>query len=408
MERGFVRQAVLLVGGRGTRLGELAQTTPKPLLEIEKGVRFLDVVLEEAARSGFDDILLLAGHKAQQVVDAYHGRTLRGAKVRVLCEPEPLGTGGALKFAEDHLDDQFLMANGDSFFDINLRALAARPLKGLARLALRQVSDASRYGSVAVVNGYITAFREKDPSASGPALINGGVYLIDRQILQLITGKCSIESDVFPRLVADGLLEGEEYQGYFLDMGLPETYAQAKAEVPSRRQRPGAFMDRDGVLNVDLGYTYKPTDLRWVEGACEAVRALNDAGYFVIVVTNQAGVARGYYDEADVLAFHVEMRLQLAAYGAHIDAFYHCPYHPDASTDRFRHADHPERKPNPGMILKAFEEWPIRRDGSFLIGDRQSDLDAAAAAGLPGFLFQGNSLKTLVDRAMKGEVSDGG
>ncbi|MDP3673732.1 MAG: HAD-IIIA family hydrolase [Novosphingobium sp.] len=395
-----VTQAVFLVGGRGTRLGDIAQQTPKPLLMIEPGLRFLDVLIEEAARHGFDDILLLAGHKANQVVDAYDGKIVRDARIRVICEPEPQGTGGALRLAADRLADRFLMANGDSLFEFNLRALTAQPLKGLARLALRRVPDAARFGAVEFDGRFITAFREKDVTATGPAIINGGVYLIDRRILDIIPGPSSMEKDVFPQLVAERRLEGEVFDGYFLDMGLPETYAQARAEVATRRRRPCAFLDRDGVLNVDDGYTFRPGDLRWIDGAREAVRTLNDSGYFVIVVSNQAGVAKGFYTEEDVKSFHAEMSHQLATRGAHIDAFYFCPHHPDGIVERYRAANHPERKPNPGMLVKAISEWPIDVGGSFLVGDRQADLDAAAAAGLPGFLFNGAGLDRLVQSVL--------
>jgi D-glycero-D-manno-heptose 1,7-bisphosphate phosphatase len=133
-----IKQAVLLVGGRGTRLGSLTANVPKPLLQLAPGLRFLDVILDQFARHGFTDLLLLAGHLGDQVEAIYQGRSVHDASVRVIREPEPAGTAGALTFAAHLLDDWFLMANGDSFLDINLRALAQGPLDGLdGRLALR-------------------------------------------------------------------------------------------------------------------------------------------------------------------------------------------------------------------------------------------------------------------------------
>ena len=396
-----VRQAVFLVGGKGTRLGSLTKDTPKPLLEIAPGLRFLDVVLEEAARQGFTDILLLAGHLGDQVEAAYQGKRIYDATVRVLREPEPQGTGGALRFAADHLAPQFLMGNGDSLFEINLRALA-RPLDQTvqARLALRTVPDPVRYGSVVLEGSRIVRFLEKSPVMAGPAPINGGLYFMRRDVLGLIDGPCSIEQDVFPKLAATDALEGLPFDGYFLDMGLPDTYAQAQAEVPQRRLKPCAFLDRDGTINVDDGYTHKPEDLRFVPGAPEAIRLLNEAGYYVIVVTNQAGVARGLYPEEQIGVFHAAMADALADHGAHIDAFYHCPFHEAGMVERYRIADHPDRKPNPGMIVRAMHEWPIRREGSFLIGDNQSDRNAAAAAGIDGHLFEGGDLAVFVRRIL--------
>ena len=238
----------------------------------------------------------------------------------------------------------------------------------------------------------ITGFREKDPALKGPALINGGVYLVSRSILDLISGPCSIEQDVFPQLAESGRLKGQQFEGYFLDIGLPDTYEQAKREIPARRIRPCAFLDRDGVLNIDHGYTHKASELQFVDGAPQAVRALNDAGYYVIVVTNQAGVAKGHFREADMHDFHAAMSEELSKAGAHIDAFFHCPFHADAVVDGYHHPDHPDRKPNPGMIEKALADWPIDRQGSFLIGDKASDVAAAKAAGIPGYLFEGGRL----------------
>ncbi len=162
------------------------------------------------------------------------------------------------------------------------------------------------------------------------------------------------------------------------------------------RARPCAFLDRDGVLNVDKGYTHRVEDLEFVPGALQAVALLNARGFAVVVVTNQSGIARGMFEPADMHAFHQAMAERLAAAGARLDAIYHCPYHGDAVLPRWRHADHPDRKPNPGMLLKAFEELPIGRDGSFLIGDKPSDVAAAAAAGIPGHLFPGGRLDTFV------------
>lgn len=396
-----VRQAVFLVGGKGTRLGNLTRDIPKPMIEIARGVRFLDVLLEEAARHGFTDILLVAGYHGDQVERAYAGKEIRGARIAVVRERDPQGTGGALAYAADHLAPWFLMANGDSLFEFNFRALTASPHGNFkARLALRKVSDSSRFGTVTLSGDHITGFREKDLQMQGPALINGGVYLINRDLLSMINGPCSIEKDIFPVLAEKGDLRGQEFDGYFLDIGLPETLEQAKGEIPARRIRSCVFLDRDGVINTDTGYTHKPDELEFIPGVPTAIRLLNESGYYVIVITNQAGVARGYYSEADVHAFHAEISDQLAAFGAHIDAFYHCPFHEEGTVAAYRQANHPDRKPNPGMILRAMQAWPIRKEGSFLIGDRDSDLEAARRAGLPGYRYSGGDLESFVRSLM--------
>lgn len=161
-------------------------------------------------------------------------------------------------------------------------------------------------------------------------------------------------------------------------------------------RRKAAFLDRDGVLNIDHDYVHRIQDLEIVPGAPQAVLRLNQAGYLVIIVTNQSGIGRGYYDEAAMHAVHAHLNAAFAEAGAHIDAFYYCPYHPEAVADRFRHPDHPDRKPNPGMILRGMADWSVDPVGSFLIGDKPSDLAAAAAAGIPGHLFKGGDLDAFV------------
>jgi D-glycero-D-manno-heptose 1,7-bisphosphate phosphatase len=151
-------------------------------------------------------------------------------------------------------------------------------------------------------------------------------------------------------------------------------------------KRPAAFLDRDGVLNVDHGYVYRPDQLAWIAGAPDAVHLLNEAGYYVFVITNQSGVARGYYEEAAVHQFHGHMQDALRAQGAHVDAFYYCPHHPEGTVKEFAVRCRC-RKPNPGMLEQAAREWPIDPGRSFLIGDKDDDMAAAAAFNIRGIKF---------------------
>ncbi|MBB2201139.1 HAD family hydrolase [Gluconacetobacter tumulisoli] len=171
--------------------------------------------------------------------------------------------------------------------------------------------------------------------------------------------------------------------------------------------RPAAFLDRDGVLIVDDGYPHDPGRVQWMPGAHDAVRRLNEIGYFVFVVTNQAGVARGYYSEDAVHRLHGWMAAQMAANGAHIDSWEYCPHHPEAAIEAFRRVCR-RRKPGPGMIIDLMERWPVQREGSFMIGDRATDMQAAAAAGLPGYLFwPGNLDQFIVALIEQGKIPSG-
>lgn len=165
--------------------------------------------------------------------------------------------------------------------------------------------------------------------------------------------------------------------------------------------RPVAFLDRDGVLNVDRHYVHGIDQLDWIDGVPEAIKLLNDAGFLVIVVTNQSGVARGFYDEAAVSALHSYMREALEACGARIDAFYYCPHHPDGKVAAYaiRCAC---RKPGIGLFEQAAHDWRIDRARSFMIGDKDIDMEAAAAFGIRGAKFDAASdrLPDLVRRML--------
>lgn len=402
----MLSQALILCGGLGTRLGELTASTPKPMLPVA-GRPFLDHLIQETARYGITRIVLLAGRFGEQIVGAYHGRTLYGAAIEVVVEPAPLGTGGALRFAADRLAPEFLLLNGDSWIDADLTRFAAqwRAEKAgepalVAQMLLQFVPDVGRFGSVTLEDRRVTAFLEKNPGRAGmPGLINAGVYLLTRDVVDLIPAgtACSLETEVLPPLVAQGRVAGMAAPegSYFIDIGVPETFARVQEELPRKRTRPALFLDRDGTLNRDAGYTHRVEDLDWMPGAREAIAHANAAGYYVFVVTNQAGVARGLYDEAAVTAFHAAMQEQLAAIGAHIDAIEWCPHHVDGTVAAYRKACD-RRKPGPGMINDLLAAWPVARASSLMIGDSDADMAAAAAAGIRAVRYHGGSLLELI------------
>lgn len=163
---------------------------------------------------------------------------------------------------------------------------------------------------------------------------------------------------------------------------------------------PAVFLDRDGVLIEDTGYPHLEQDLRMTAGAAKAVRRLNQRGYLCVIVTNQSGVARGLFSEDQMNAFNALVAGRLAADGGAITAIYACPFHAEAVDERWRHPDHPDRKPNPGMILRAIAEHGIDPARSFMIGDQPSDMEAARRAGIPGFLFKGGDLDVFVSELL--------
>lgn len=230
-----IRQAVVLAGGAGTRLGALTADTPKPLLPVG-GRPFLDWVLANLDRYGVTDVILTIGYRSE-AFDEWLSR--RGSEPRVspFVEDTPLDTGGALAVLQERLDEVFFVLNGDTIFDAPLGRMAAA-LSGNAAdavIALRSVVDTGRYGRVTLDGSVVTSFGEK--SGVGSGLINGGVYALRRDAVAHRTPPFSIERDVMPELAAGRRLLGLPSDGFFIDIGVPESFEEAQTSVPGWWER---------------------------------------------------------------------------------------------------------------------------------------------------------------------------
>ncbi len=388
-----IRQAVILAGGFGTRLGELTKNTPKPMLNVG-GQPFLDYLVWNLSRYGFQKILMTVGYHSEVIKNHFKEGNDYGIKIEYFHENTPLGTGGAFIEAYEMLDSSFLVLNGDTLFDLNYLELYRIHVKSkaLATIALRNVTNVERYGSVIIDNLWINNFSEKTQYGSG--VINGGVYVIEREVLQFLKkGVSSLEKDLFPLLTANKRLAGKTFSGEFIDIGIKKSFNDAQKLITTWQNKPAIFFDRDGVLNVDYGYVHKKEQFKWNAGAIDAIKWCNDHGYLVFVVTNQAGIARGIYSEKTFDMLCVWMNEVLMPKGAHIDQFFYCPHHPDENCDC--------RKPKPGLIEQAFQKWSINKKKSLLVGDKISDVQAADAAGIQGIIYQNGNLKDFMISKIK-------
>jgi D,D-heptose 1,7-bisphosphate phosphatase len=327
------------------------------------GAALLDYLVETCERFGFRRILLLARPGTVTAgLERMRGTRRRDCSIDVVDVPESLGTAAALKHAADRLEQRFLLLDG-SVFDTNwLDLMLDTGEKGLAVMALRQ-----------------------------GGLASGGVALIDRRILARWPDAAAIEQ-LFA-VLDRGLVRGRAQDGLFLDPATPE--AETRATLAALRRRAAVFFDRDGTINADAGYTHKPDDLAFLPGAIAAVKRVNDLGHYAFLVTNQSGVARGFFTEADVETFHAHLQRRLRAAGAHLDDIRYCADHPEATVPRYRRLSD-WRKPGPGMLRDLIEHWPIRTGASIVVGDKYSDTEAAEAAGLRGLLYSGGRLDDLL------------
>ncbi len=393
-----LRQCAILAGGLATRLGDIAAETPKPVLNVG-GRPFIAWLMREMLRFGVEEFLILTGHLSDAVQNAVEDAAAslpKRVKLVFSEEPDRAGTGGALFHARPHLHERFLMCNGDSLFDCNVAALVADfahdPDTVLGRLIVRDIPDASRYGTVTLDGDAVSEFRDRPVSAeAGPGTINAGIYALDRRVLDQLSPVCSLERELLPALARAGTLRATRQHGWFVDIGIPDDLAHARRELSFCMNRPALFLDRDGVLNVDHGYVGSQDRWEWMEGAREAVALATAHGWHVFVVTNQAGVARGLYGTPEVDALLIWLADELRRAGGTLDDWRYCPYHTEGTVEGYR-LDSDWRKPAPGMLIDLIKTWELDARRCMMVGDKDSDMAAAAAAGVAGHLFPGGDL----------------
>ena len=315
-------------------------------------------LLREFTRFGVTDCLLLS-EQAMSDVAFVLPRPVRIAVVRT---PAGAGSGGALWHVRDRLEDRFLLCEGDAALDWNLATL-------LADAAADPAEAIGRFGGT-----------------------TGGFAVFRKKLVDHLRPACSMEGDVLPDLAMRGLLRGTPMGGQAV--GGQAVGGQALAagdDTVEPRPRRALFLDRDGVLNIDHGYVASCERFEWVEGALDAIRYATQAGWHVFIVTNQSGVARGFYTEDDVRNLLDWIGDQARAAGGTIDDARFCPFHPDAALDVYRQA-HPWRKPLPGMLVDLIGAWDLEPARAVMVGDQDTDMQAAAAAGVTGYLFGGGNL----------------
>jgi D-glycero-alpha-D-manno-heptose 1-phosphate guanylyltransferase len=369
-------EAIILAGGFGTRIQSVISDVPKPMAPV-CGKPFLYYILQSLVRQNIDRIIIAAGYKHEVIINHF-GNKFLNADLIYSIEDEPLGTGGGIRKAlEMTSGKQVLIINGDTFFDLSVNELVNFHANGNFDLTmcLKPMKHFDRYGTVNVEHKRVTGIKEKQPCESG--LINAGVYLINREILEKfpVGSKFSFEKDFLEQEVSHLRFGGLISDKYFIDIGIPEDYEKAKRDFENKRTK-ALFLDRDGVINKEKNYVSKIEDFEFIEGIFDFCEYFQAKGYLIFVITNQAGIARRLYSADDFNILTEWMVSQFEKRGIMISKVYYCPHHPDitGSCDC--------RKPNPGMILQAAKEFDLNLSESILVGDHESDLKAGENAGI--------------------------
>jgi histidinol-phosphate phosphatase family protein len=378
--------AAILAGGLGIRLRPVIGDRPKVLAPVD-GRPFLAYLLDQLLEAGVKQVVLCTGYLGEKVQQTF-GDYYRKLRLIYSQESKPLGTGGALRFALPLLDSNpVLVMNGDSYCQANLGVFLQwhEERRAAASLLLTYVNDARRYGWVAVnKEGIVYSFEEKKCSRR-TGLINAGIYLISREVIESIPvhTTISLEHDVFPSWIGRGLY-GYIGGGTFIDIGTPESYAAAQRFFQynslSLYPRRLVILDRDGTINVEKHYLSNPDEVELLPKAAEGIRRMRVLGLKVIVITNQSAIGRGYLDHSTLNRIHNRLLDLLATEGAMIDRIYFCPHRPDEGCEC--------RKPKTALLEQAALDFQADLTQSFVIGDKDTDIEAGRRVGATTILVR--------------------
>jgi len=390
-------RAVIMAGGKGTRVASVNNALPKPMLPI-CGKPVLQHQVECLQRQGITEITLAIGHLGEQISGYLGDGRKFGVQIDYIQEKDPLGTAGALYYLMDKAEDDFFLINGDLIFDVDLqRLMAFHKCKGAAVTLLTHPNDhpydsgiilADREGKV---TGWLTKEEERGWYHN---LVNAGIHVISPTLLEKMDApkKTDLDREMIKPLIPEGKVFAYRSPEYVKDMGTPERISQVEHDLKtglvqkknlSQKQR-AVFLDRDGTINRYVGFLRKPEELELLDGAAEAIRQINQSGYLAIVVTSQPVIARGEVTWEDLDEIHRKLETLLGQKGAYLDDIFICPHHPDKGFP----GERPEykidcgcRKPKPGLLLRAAERYNINLAESWMIGDRPQDEAAGKAAG---------------------------
>lgn len=403
----MTQQAIILAGGKGTRLAERLEGRPKPLIDID-GTPLLGRQLELLSRHGFIDVVILVNHAADQVVRFCKESAFSHLSIRFVNDGDPKGTAGSLLAARDQLHDRFLVMYGDTLVNVDLRRLCEHHETSGADATLFLHPNDHPYDSDLVEvddEDWITRFHSypHDPQIYLPNLVNAGLYVIERRALEQWSNfhtPSDIAKELFPAMITSGVkLKGYRSFEYIKDIGTPDRLDMALGDLRSGRvrraeythQQKAVLVDRDGTLNEERDHLCCAEDLTLFPGTAQAVKVLNEAEYRVVLITNQPVLARGECTYSEMRRIHNRLETELGRHHAIVDGIYLCPHHPHSGYPREVPALKIEcdcRKPNIGLLKRAQSDLHIDFSQSWFIGDTTADMLTATRAGVRSILVQ--------------------
>jgi len=409
-------KTVIMAGGKGTRISSIASDIPKPMIPID-GMPVLEREIASLKEQGFTDIIITVSHLGEIIMN-YFGDGSKvspvtgkpfGVNIEYFYEKEPLGSAGALFQLKDKLTDDFLLLNADSIFDVDFNRFVAFHKSHGGLVTLFTHPNSHPYDSGLIISdgdGTVKKWlsKEEDRPKYYKNRVNAGLHILSPKVLEMEinTQKVDLDRQILKPLSGTGQMFIYDSPEYVKDMGTPDRYYMVESNFENgiverknlRNKQTAVFLDRDGTINKYNGFVKNPDEFELIPGVASAIRRLNEEGYLVIVVTNQPVIARGDTTVEGLNEIHNKMETLLGNEGAYVDAIYYCPHHPHKGYE----GEVPElkiececRKPKPGMLLKAAQDYNIDLNESFMIGDSENDVLAGLNAGCKTILI-GNEI----------------
>lgn len=403
-----MKQAVILAGGKGTRLQERLRGLPKPLIDI-CGKPLLARQIELLKQFEYEEVLILVNHAAQQIIDFCNSHENWGIDIQCIDDGQPLGTAGSVINILPRLEDDFLVVYGDTMLDVDLDRFLSfhEENKGAGASLFLHPNDHPHDSDLVdvqdgdVIKGFYPY--PHDPDQYLPNLVNAGLYFFRKTALSPWAGNTALldfGKDIFPQLISkDVLLRGYNSPEYIKDCGTPKRLDKVCTDFQSGRiaasnlrvKQSLVFVDRDGVINKSVDQLSRAEQFELLPGVTKGISALNHSLYRSVLVTNQPVIARGECTFEELERTHRKMETLLGQEGAYFDRIYFCPHHPDKGF-----ADEvPElkvrcacRKPEPGMLEQGLKDLNGDPQSSWMIGDSSADLLAARNAGVHSILVE--------------------
>lgn len=411
-------KVVIMAGGKGTRIASVRNDVPKPMIEI-CGKPILEHQIDSLKACGLTDIILVIGYLGGKIKDYFGDGSKWGVNIEYFIEEHPLGTAGAL-FKMPQLTEDFLLLCGDVIFNVDFNRFISFHKEHNAWASLVAHPNGHPYDSSLLVTEIVPPqtvggmpkdthrvvrwMAKEDERTYYKNRVNAGIEIISPELLKETMAhfvprhpetpeKIDLDRDVLKPNIPSGKIFAYDTPEYIKDMGTPDRYYETEKDIKNgkvharnlKNKQKAIFLDRDGTLNKMVGFITKPEQFELIEGASEAIKCINKSGYLAIVVTNQPVIARGECSFEELQTIHNKLETELGKTGAFVDAIYVCPHH----TDKGFEGERPEykcpcicRKPNPGLLLQAAEEFNIDLSQSYMIGDSNRDVEAGENAGV--------------------------